>query len=309
MKFTNETKLGIIVTVSFIIILLTIGFLGKLKFSDKGYVIKARFTFIGDLKIGAPVVFAGGIRVGKVTDIQPYKDEVLVILKLNNDFKLKKENEIMIYTQGLLGAKYVEINGYDGPGEYLKNGDMVEGISPVSLDGMSIKFAKLMKGVFGPTLTDEDVKKSFASLFDNAGNFTYNLNMLIKENRNNIFHTVKNLKSMANTLDRNLSSVLKEIKQLSKDFGELSKENQESIATTIKNLEESSKQLNGIIRELDKSSENLEHITSAVKNKKGTVGKLIYEKELYDITLRTMKNFEKFANIVKKNPRSLFFGK
>lgn len=309
MKFTNETKLGIIVIICFIIFILAVSFLGKLKLSGEGYIIKVRFTFIGDLKIGAPVIFAGGIRIGKVVDIVPYKDQVEVILKLNEDFKLMKENEIVIYTQGLLGAKYVEINGYDGAGEYLKNGDTVTGVSPVSIDAMSIKMAKLLKGVFGPTLTDEDVKKSFANLFNNAGDFTYNLNMLIKENRKNITYTVGNLKSLANTLDKNLSSVLKEIKNLSKDFGEISKENQKSIVQIVNNLEQSSKQLKNTISELEESSKNLDDITSAIKNKKGTIGKLIYENELHNTALRTLKNLEKFADIVKKNPRSLFFGK
>ncbi len=309
MKFTNETKLGVIVIICFIIFILAASFLGKLQLSGEGYIIKVRFTFIGDLKIGAPVIFAGGIRVGNVVDIVPYKDQVEVILKLNKDFKLMKENEIVIYTQGLLGAKYVEINGYAGKGEYLKNGDAVTGVSPVSIDAMSIKMAKLLKGVFGPTLTDEDVKRSFANLFNNAGDFTYNLNMLIKENRKNITYTVGNLKSLANTLDKNLSSVLKEIKNLSKDFSEISKENQKSIVQIVNNLEQSSKQLKNTISELEESSKNLDDITSAIKNRKGTIGKLIYEKELHNTALRTLKNLEKFADIVKKNPRSLFFGK
>ncbi len=309
MKFINETKLGIMVIACLIITILAIGFLGKLKLNEEGYTLKIRFHFIGDLKIGAPVIFAGGIRVGKVADIVPYKDQVEVIINLKKDFKIKKENEIVIYTQGLLGAKYVEINGYDGPGDYLKDGDTVEGIAPVSFDAMSIKFAKLMKGVFGPTLTDEDVKRSFANLFNNAGDFTYNLNMLIKENRQNIFHTVGNLQSMASTLDKNLSAVLNEIKKLSQDIGKLSKENQKSISSTIKNLEQSSKRLNSTIKKLESSSKNIGHITSAIRNRNGTVGKLIYEKELHDTAVRTLKNFEKFGDIVKKNPRSLFFGK
>ncbi|MBU1077185.1 MAG: MCE family protein [Spirochaetes bacterium] len=309
MKFTNETKLGIIVTLCFIVIILTITFLGKLKFSDEGYTLRVRFTFIGDLKVGAPVIFAGGIRVGKVANIIPYQDQVEVLIKLNNDFKIKKGNEIVIYTQGLLGAKYVEINGYNGPGEELKDGDIVMGVDPVSIDAMSIELSKLMKGVFGPTLTDEDVKQSFANLFNNAGAFTYNLNMLIKENRKNVFSTIGNLKSMASTLDKNLSSVLNEIKNLSKDFGEISKNNQKSINITVKNLEQSSKNLNQTVAELEESSRNLDHITKAIKNKEGTIGKLVYEKELHETAVRTLKNLEKFADIVKKNPRSLFFGK
>lgn len=309
MKFTNETKLGIFVTLSIIIMIVTFAFLGKLEFGEKGYIIKVKFTFIGDLKIDAAVLFAGGIRIGKVINILPYEDHVKVILQLKNEFRIKQGNEIVIYTHGMLGEKYVEIHGYEGEGEYLKDGDTIHGIDPVSFDAISIGIAKLMKGVFGPTLTDEEVKRSFASLFNNAGNFAYNLNMLIEENRQNIYHTINNLQSMAKTLDYNLSSVLKEIKKLSKDIGNISKKNQKSITSIIINLEKTSKQLTKTVGELEKSSKNLDHITSAIKKKKGTVGKLIYDKEIYNILLRTSQNLEKFSEIVKKKPGSLMWGK
>lgn len=309
MKYTNETKLGIITTISIIIIIIAISFLGILEFSGEGYIIKVRFTFIGDLKIGAPVIFAGGIRMGKVINILPYEDQVEVIIKLKKEFKIKDGNEIVIYTQGMLGEKYVEIHGYEGPGEYLKDGSIVTGTDPVSIDAMSIRLSKLIKGVFGPTLTDEEVKKSFASLFNNAGYFAYNLNMLIQENRKNIYDMINNLQSMAGNLDKNLNSALKEIKNMSQDIGEISRENQKSISATIKNLEETSKQLTTTIQELEKSSKNLDNITLAIKDQKGTVGKLIYNKELYDTLIRTSQNLEKFSDIVKKNPRSIMWGK
>jgi phospholipid/cholesterol/gamma-HCH transport system substrate-binding protein len=309
MKMTNETKLGLMITISLIVVILAVTFLGKLEFSDDGYIIKVRFTFIGDLKIGAPVIFAGGIRVGKVLDILPLEDQVEVIIKLKNDFKIKEGNEIVVYTQGMLGEKYVEIHGYAGEGEYLQAGSTVTGIDPVSFDAISIRVSKLIKGVFGPTLTDEEVKKSFAGLFDNAGNFAYNLNMLIKENRKNIYFTIDNIQSMAKTLDGNLSSVLKEIKTLSKDIGEISKANQKSITETIKNLEMTSKELSNTVKELEKSSKNLDHITMAVKNKQGTVGKLIYDKDLYETLARTAKNLEKFSSVVKNKPASIMWGK
>jgi len=309
MKITNETKLGFIVIISFLILFLIIIFLGKLEFKKQGYIIKVRFSFIGDLKVGAPVIFAGGIRIGKVIKIVPYQDIVEVVLKINKDFKIKKSSEIAIYTQGLLGEKYIEIHGFEGADEYLKNGDTVRGIDPVSLDAISIKLAKLVKGVFEPTLTDENVKKSFANLFNNAGAFAYNLNMLIKENRKNIYYSIYNIQTMAQILNKNLASILKEINKLSKDIGSISKENQESIKETIKNLEKTSKQLSIAVKELNKSSKNLSSITTAIKKRKGTIGKLIYEKDIYNSLYRTSKNLEKFSEKIKKQPRILILGK
>ncbi len=309
MKLSNDAKLGIMTIVVLIIFALIVLFAGKIKFKEDGYSIKVKFTFIGDLKVGAPVIFAGGIRVGKVMDIIPYNDYVKVLIWLKKDFKIKKGNEIMIYTQGLLGEKYVEINGYNGPGEYLKPGDTIEGVAPVSLDAMSVRLVKVLKGVFGPTLTDEEVKKSFANLFNNSGSFVYNLNMLLSENRPNLYAIIKNMKYTTKALDKNLTDVLKEIKDLSQRLGKISRENQESIEETIKNLEKTSKKLNFTMKELNKTSANLTDITYAIKKRKGTIGKLIYEKDIYKNLNITLKNFAIFSKKIKNNPRTLLFGK
>lgn len=309
MTLSNEAKLGFVVTISIIIIILMIGFVGKLKFKEEGYKLRVRFDFVGELKVGAPVVFAGGLRVGKVENIVVYKDIVEVALKINSDFRIKEGNEIVIYTEGLLGDKYIEINGYDGPGEYLKDGDIVAGVSPVSLDAMTIKMAKLMKGVFGPTLTDEEVKKSFSGLFNNAGDFAYNLDMLIKENRGNIFTTIQNLKSTASSLDQNFCPVLQQLSRLSQDIGQISKENQQTINKTINNLSETSKKLNITVGELEQTGIYLDNITSAIKNRQGTIGKLIYEDDVHLYLLSILKNMDKFSEKISKNPQSIIFGK
>ncbi len=309
MKMSNEVKVGILTSIVILIFALIILFAGEIKFKEEGYHIKVKFNFIGDLKKGAPVIFAGGIRVGKVEDIRPLKDGVEVVLFLKKDFKIKEENEIMIYTQGLLGDKYIEINGYNGPGRYLKDGEVVKGVDPVSLDAMTVKLTKILKGVFGPTLTDEEVKKSFANLFNNSGEFVYNLNMLISENRPNLYSMIKNMKYTTSAIDENLTSVLKEIKDLSKSLGKISKENQKSISITIKNLEKTSKRLNTTVKELEETSKNLNHISRTIKKRKGTVGKLIYEDEIYRNLDITLKNLAIFSEKIRKNPRTLLFGR
>lgn len=307
MKMSNEMKLGIISLLAIVIFIVATIFLGKLKFGEEGYKLRVRFNFIGDLKIGAPVIFAGGIRVGKVIDIIPVEDKVEVVIWLKKDFKIKKGNEILIYTMGLLGEKYIEIHGYEGEGEYLKDGDLVIGTDPISLDEMTIKLAKLMKGVFGPTLTDVEVKKSFAQLFNNAGELVYHLDMLVKTSRPELESTIVNVRTATEKLEKNLVVVLEELKRLSKNIGDISEENQKKINETIKNLEITTSQLKEAIKELNSSSKNLENITSAIKNQKGTIGKLIYNPEIYENLKLTSENLVKFSDQIKKNPRSIFF--
>lgn len=307
MKTSQEIKLGIISFIAILIFISATLFLGKIRVGEEGYTIRVRFNFIGDLKIGAPVIFAGGIRVGRVIDIVSVGDQVEVVLWLKKDFRIKPGNEIVIYTMGLLGEKYVEINGYEGPGEYLEDGDVVTGTDPVSLDAMTIKLAKLMKGVFGPALTDEEVKRSFAQLFNNAGDLAYNLDMLVKENRPNLRSTILNIRSAAESLEKNLTSVLSQVEKLTKNISDISEENQKRINETIKNLEQTTKRLRKAMKDLEKSSDNLEHITYAIRKRKGTIGKLIYEKEIYENLRKISENLLKFSEQIKKSPRKLFW--
>ncbi len=304
----NQIKVGFMIFVFLLLLGILSFFLEKIKVKEEGYVIKVRFNYIGELKVGAPVYFAGGVKVGKVIKITPEGNKIIVHLKLKKDFKIKRGNEIYIYTHGLLGEKYVEITGYEGPGEYLKNGDIVDGIDPVSLDAMTVQLARIFKGVFQPTLTDEEVKQSFANLFNNAGALAYNLNMLVNETRPPLQSTLLNIKVVTAELESNLRLILNELRILSQNASSLSsKENIKRINTLISDLEKASRELKVASKELTKASKNLANITYAIKAQKGTAGKLIYNKKIYYNLLKTSENLRKLSEKVLKNPKILLF--
>ncbi len=91
------------------------------------YELKARFDNIGGLKVRSPVA-AGGVRIGRVTDIQYNSDtyEAVVIMTIEAQYsKFPVDTAASIFTSGLLGEQFV---GFD-PGaeeDYLKNGDVID---------------------------------------------------------------------------------------------------------------------------------------------------------------------------------------
>lgn len=94
---------------------------------ENGYVIKARFSNIGGLKVRAPVLVAG-VRIGKVAEVtldsQTY--EAVVVMDVSSKYKnLPKDTSASIFTAGLLGEQYV---GLDPGGDtaFLKNGDEIK---------------------------------------------------------------------------------------------------------------------------------------------------------------------------------------
>lgn len=94
--------------------------------SGKDYQVAVMFNNIGNLKVGAPVKVAG-VRVGDVATIQlePKTFEAKVVLNISDTVNnLPVDSSASIFTQGLLGANYVDIE----PGfktESLKNNDTI----------------------------------------------------------------------------------------------------------------------------------------------------------------------------------------
>jgi phospholipid/cholesterol/gamma-HCH transport system substrate-binding protein len=88
------------------------------------YMLKARFTNIGQLKLRAPVKLAG-VRIGSVESIEldPLKLDALVRISVDKHFdELPDDSAAAIFTSGLLGDQYVGIQPGGSP-DMFKNGD------------------------------------------------------------------------------------------------------------------------------------------------------------------------------------------
>ena len=93
----------------------------------ENYEISARFDNIGGLKVRSPVS-AGGVTIGRVTDIQYSSEsyEAVVVMEIETKYdKFPVDTAASIFTSGLLGEQFV---GFE-PGaeeEFLKQGDVID---------------------------------------------------------------------------------------------------------------------------------------------------------------------------------------
>ncbi len=116
--------------------------------STSGYVVTASFDNVGDLKVRAPVTVSG-VKVGEVTaiglDTTTFK--AVVTMRLNPDqTKLPTDSSASIFTQGLLGSNYINLNpGFDQ--SYLTNGSVIDNTHPaLILENLIGQFLFNMKG-------------------------------------------------------------------------------------------------------------------------------------------------------------------
>ena len=96
-------------------------------FGPPQYELTAKFDNIGDLKVGAPVSMSG-VEIGRVAKIEFDSNEykAVVKLRLNDRYnKIPTDSDASIYTQGLLGGKFIGLTA-GGADTYLKNNDQID---------------------------------------------------------------------------------------------------------------------------------------------------------------------------------------
>ncbi len=95
--------------------------------NGESYQLTASFDNIGGLKVRSPVA-AGGVTIGRVSDIQYNSEtyEAIVVMSIEEKYnKFPIDTSASIFTSGLLGEQFI---GFE-PGaeeEYLKQGDKID---------------------------------------------------------------------------------------------------------------------------------------------------------------------------------------
>ena len=95
--------------------------------STPHYDLTAKFDNIGDLKVGAPVSMSG-VEMGRVKNIAFDSNEykAVVTLRINANYnKIPTDSDAAIYTQGLLGGKFIGLTA-GGSETYLKDKDHID---------------------------------------------------------------------------------------------------------------------------------------------------------------------------------------
>lgn len=106
------------------------------------YTVKARFSNVGTLSVGAPVKMAG-VAIGSVAAVHadPVKLDAEVELSIDKKYdQIPDDSAAAVFTSGLIGTQYVAIQPGGSP-EFLKNGDeMVLTQSAMQLEDLIGKF-------------------------------------------------------------------------------------------------------------------------------------------------------------------------
>jgi len=134
--FRSEIKVGILVTVSFVLFVIGIFVVSDIRSMwDKKKTLVLLFSYADGITRGSPVWFAG-YEVGGVKDIRIAEgtaDRIALTIRIDPKARVRKDSHAEIRSLGMMGAKYVEITPGSPDSPELDNGAVMEGQSASSL--------------------------------------------------------------------------------------------------------------------------------------------------------------------------------
>jgi phospholipid/cholesterol/gamma-HCH transport system substrate-binding protein len=258
-------------TVSVALIILLLGVMwgkGSNLFSKKT-VLTVRFEDVRGLEEGDRVTMRG-IVIGEVSDIVLGKQYADVRLQIKNGIPLFSDAQVFIEDKDLMGEKQISIFSGNGTVPFDRNG---------FLTGMTrVNMLDLLSGA--------------EKLISQTGSLMLQLKGLMDQGR--------------------IEKVLRNVENSSNEANQMFVENRKTIRTALAQLEGVTRKLkedstaerfSRIISELDSTFSFVRRVATEVETEKGTLGKFLHDKKLYDHLVKTSSDLDSLIADIRLNPK------
>ena len=294
MKFTKEIKVGFLAVLGIMMSVFSYNYLKGINLFDKNRKFIVKYEKVDGLSVSNPVTM-NGFKIGKVQKINfnsKNTRELLVDIIIDNDVIFPKTSLAELYETGLIGGKAIAIIP-----DYKND-------STIAIDG------DYLKGVIKPGLTElvnqilPQVQLQIEAVMKNAEIVLQNINTLFDD------ETKKELKSSIEDFS-NLTSSLSET---SDEISKLIADNSENLTNSLSDFRSASNNIKSITDSLNSDDiksitinlnslvNNLNSITTSLKNSEGTAGKLINDKSIYDNLDNATNQLNQLIEDIKLNP-------
>ena len=294
MKFTKEIKVGFLAVLGIMMSVFSYNYLKGINLFDKNRKFIVKYEKVDGLSVSNPVTM-NGFKIGKVQKINfnsKNTRELLVDIIIDNDVIFPKTSLAELYETGLIGGKAIAIIP-----DYKND-------STIAIDG------DYLKGVIKPGLTElvnqilPQVQLQIEAVMKNAEIVLQNINTLFDD------ETKKELKSSIEDFS-NLTSSLSET---SDEISKLIADNSENLTNSLSDFRSASNNIKSITDSLNSDDiksitinlnslvNNLNSITTSLKNSEGTAGKLINDKSIYDNLENATNQLNGLIEDIKLNP-------
>lgn len=290
-RWTNEVVVGAVILIAIAIGIYGYVFLRNIPVRQYGFDIYITFNDVTGLEKNDAITVAG-FKVGRILDMKLDHDKVIVRAWLNGQTPFSRDSRCAIRSIGMIGEKYIDfIPGTSS--EYLKEGDTVVGeyISDLADAGGGVneimaETKALLQRINAAvdTALDRPAQRAISGTLMNMESISNKINQNLERDRRHLSNTVARM----DTISREL-----------KLFWQSHNTSVDSIVT---NVAASTSSLPAMMAKLDSAVTSAQKMLAMVENRQGTVGKAMYDEELYNKLNKTLDEANLMLDDVKKNP-------
>jgi phospholipid/cholesterol/gamma-HCH transport system substrate-binding protein len=251
-----------------------------------------RYENVEGLAPSAPITLNGFI-IGKVNgiELQNKTGHFTVELQIKSDFPIAKSSQANLYEPGFIGGKQIQIVPNFSDATIAEDGDYLPGsIVPGIVSSLSQELLPLKDNIDKMVVSADALLKNLNSVLDAK--------------------TKAELKGSIS----NLNATLAEFKGTAQSVNGMLAENRGKFSNTMANAEKASGNLakfsdslsqaniGQTIKKLEGSLAKMDMIMGDIQQGKGTLGKLVTDKKLYDNFTKTSKELELLLQDLRLNP-------
>jgi phospholipid/cholesterol/gamma-HCH transport system substrate-binding protein len=300
MKFSKEARIGLLVTLAFLVFFAGFYFLkGSSLFSGEN----KYYVYFDDVQGLQPssAVQVKGLTVGRVADITLNEGaKVKVTIAVKKKINVTVGSIVKLASADLLGTKVLKLDIKEG-GKTAEAGALLEpGIEGNLVDNLSGQVSPLIN----------DIRHVVATLDTVLGGIN---NVLSKDTRDKLANsvasldvTLKNFSELSQKLNNESTQLASVIRNANSITTNLANSNQQ-VTNILKNAEGISKQLadaplEQTIKDLQTTISQLQGVVNKINNNDGSLGMLVNDKQLYNNLTDALKTLNTLMADVNAHP-------
>lgn len=294
-RLNREQKIGLFAIITLFSIYVVINYLkGKDLFSNRN-TYYTQFYNIDGLTATGPV-YLRGLKIGSIETIEytPLKDNFIVKLKIQGEYKLPSNSVAEIYDVGVLGTKALRINLGDEK-HYLQNKDtMQSATNPGMIESLMNEIMPL--------------KDKLSNLIETLNTTFESVNHVLNpdarkeiesslKNLNKTLYSAKNVMANLDKSSPEITSVINKLNKLSSSLNET--------AFKMNNGLDNFNQITDSLKKADitGSITSLKELLISIQNPDGTIGKLLNTDTVHTSVEALVRDLDILVKSINDNPK------
>ena len=289
MKLSNEIKTAILVLSGILMFIVGFSYLKSNNIFSSDRTFFAIYDDIEGVSVGTPVTVSG-FNIGSIQDISFYQNtmDILVKFRVENKVKFSKNSVAQIYETGLIGGKALAILPNNGP--LAQSGDTLRSsIAPGLTELVNDKLSPLQEKIESTFVSADSLLKNINNVLDvNSQNQIKESFSQLSDLAVNLKESAENLNSIINSNEIKINDIISNVDNFSSNFS--------SLSNSFSDVEV-------IIGNLTKTSNNLNSIIDEISSGDGTFNQLIYDDSMIKSLNEASNNLNLLMEDLRLNPK------